>query len=70
MDIHKKQMLEQSTAELREILPRLWWGLYSGCMDSGFDSRQAYALVCTYILAQNPSGIRPSTEGGPESKSE
>ncbi len=63
-------MTEPSAADfavLRDTLPRVWWNLYQGSLAQGFDKVQSFALVQTYILAQNPSGSRPSNDGGPAS---
>ena len=51
--------LEQELANIRDTLPHLWWALYQGCVSAGFGELQSFALLQTYILAQNPFGIRP-----------
>jgi hypothetical protein len=57
-------------AELRDTVPRMWWNLYQGAVQAGFDQRQAFALVQTFILAQNPNGIRPPESAGPNGDDE
>jgi len=52
---------------IREVITRVWWNLYQGCLERGFKPNQAFALVQTYILAQNPAGSKPPSESGPES---
>lgn len=56
----------QRMAAIRDGLPRLWMSLYQGSVDSGFSKEQAFILVQTWILAQNPKGIRPVETDGPE----
>lgn len=67
MSPEQERELEESLVNARNYLPRAWWNLYQGCLASGFDRLQAFVLLQTYILAQNPSGIRPAPGEGPGS---
>ena len=51
--------LEQAIAGMREVFPSSWRQLYEGCIEEGFTEKQSMDLVKTYILSQNPFGIRP-----------
>jgi len=64
LDNQKRSELEQAIAGLSELLPRTWKSIYNGCLEVGFDSQLAMDLVKTYILSQNPFGIRPPNDGG------
>lgn len=64
---HKR---EQLLADLRDSLPRMWYGIYQGSVDVGFTPLQAFTLVQTFILSQNPTGIRPNPVEGPQSDRE
>lgn len=64
------QNFDQSLASMRDAIPRIWWSLYQGCLAAGFDQRQSFGLVQTYILGQNPYGIQPPTDSGPKPDSE
>lgn len=50
---------------LRDVVPRMWWNLYQGCLQVGFDKTQAFNLVQTYILGTTSGGIRPPDREGP-----
>ena len=64
----KHEKIEELLVSFRESIPRLYWGLYQGLLAAGFDQPQAFTLLQTYVLSQNPYGIRPpSREDGPES---
>jgi len=54
-------------ALFRDHMPRLWRNVYEGCLDQGFNKVQAFILLQTYILSQNPNGIQPGNTPGPES---
>lgn len=56
---------EQGLASFRDMTPRLWWAIYQGSLSAGFNDHQAMALLHTYILSQNPYGIRPDDPTGP-----
>lgn len=58
--------LDQALAGMRDVLPASWRSLYDGCREQGFDTIQAFELVQTYILAQNPHGIHPPDGRGPD----
>lgn len=55
---------DQVAASIRDQFPPVWWGLYTGCMERGFTEKQAFALVTTFILSNNPNGIRPDNPFG------
>lgn len=57
--------IEQDIAGIRDSVPHLWWGVYQGCLQAGFDERQAFALVETFILSSFSGGIRPPDVSGP-----
>lgn len=59
--------IEQGMMGLRDITTRAWWNIYQGCLSQGFDERQAFNLLQTYILGQNPNGSRPASDIGPRS---
>ena len=59
------QQRETDFIQIRNTMPRLWWNLYQGCLQNGFDERSALSLVQTFILSQNPHGIRPDGPFGP-----
>jgi hypothetical protein len=43
----------------------MWWNIYQGCLQVGFNETQAFALLQTFLLAQNPQGIQPPSQSGP-----
>ena len=43
----------------------MWFAIYQGCLGAGFDASQAMSLLQTYLLSQNPNGIRPNDGSGP-----
>lgn len=51
LDPLKSHVMEQGRATLIEVLPPLWYGLYSECIVQGFQPEQAMDLVKTYIMA-------------------
>ena len=61
---------EQDLANLRDGLPRLWHALYQGNLSAGFDERQAFVLLQTWILSQCPGGCRPPDGSGPKTDAE
>jgi hypothetical protein len=68
IDDKKRSELEQSIAAMRELFPHCWRALYDGCISENFSEAQSMDLVKTYILSQNPHGIRPSNDGGSENQ--
>jgi len=48
----------QGTAFLAEMLPPFWKRLYDNCKKAGFEEPEAFKLLQTYILSQNPNGTR------------
>ena len=61
------QELDQQIAAAADFMPTFWHALYQSCLRVGFNERQAFSLIQTYILGQNPNGIRPQDLNGPES---
>lgn len=55
----KPQEFEQALAHTRDTLPRIWFSVYQGCLQAGFDARQAMSLTQTYVLSQCPYGVKP-----------
>ena len=43
--------MDQSGKLLADILPSMWRGLYTGCIEQGFSEPQAMDLLKTYIRA-------------------
>jgi len=43
--------MDELFVNMRNTLPRLWWNIYQGCLEAGFDETRAFALLQTYILA-------------------
>ncbi len=68
MNPQEQHRFEQSLASSGNILPRIWYTYYIGCLDAGFTESQSFNLVQTYILSQCSSGIRPSDAGGSDKK--
>ena len=60
MDAYNPE-LEKGLVAARETMPRIWWALYCGCLQVGFSDSQSLSLVHTYLLSQNPYGIRPDS---------
>lgn len=56
---------DQMLAGIRDTLPQLWWAVYQGCLQVGFDERQSFALLQTFIMGQNPNGSKPCDGSGP-----
>jgi hypothetical protein len=61
MDKRDRAEWDQQLAQVRDHLPTVWMALYVGCMQAGFSEQQAFSLVQTWILGQNPNGSRPNT---------
>lgn len=53
--------LEQNLAHLRDVMPRVWWSIYQGSIQAGFDARQAFAVTQTYILANGSATVMPTS---------
>lgn len=67
--VSKKPLIpSEDLVSIRESLPRLWWNIYQGSLQTGFDKEQSMWLLGMYILSSSPSGvtIRHIT-GGPDS---
>ena len=47
-------------AEVRDSTPRIWMALYAGSIQEGFSEHQAFNLLQTWILSQNPNGTGPT----------
>lgn len=41
--------MDQSIARIADVLPTLWFGLFSKCKEAGFTEDQAMQLVKTYV---------------------
>ncbi len=41
--------MDQGLKMITESFPGLWWGLYEGCLNQGFNAEQALELVKEYI---------------------
>ena len=54
-DPKQKHEHEQSLAFVAETCPRLWYGLYTRCIEEGFTQEQAMTLVVAFIKTPNPS---------------
>jgi hypothetical protein len=50
---------DQDLAGMRDGLPRFWWAIYCGCMEAGFNEKQSFALLETFIVTQNQYGVKP-----------
>ena len=61
---------DQALAQFRDVIPTMWRAVYDGSLEAGFDERQAFTLLQTWILAQNPNGIRPPDGSGPKKEDE
>jgi hypothetical protein len=59
--------IEDSLLFFRQTVTRTWWNLYQGCLDQGFDNKQAFVLVQTYILGNGNSDLKPPDADGPGS---
>lgn len=70
MDEMREGEMDQELAKMRDFIPGLWFAMYQGCLDKGFDKYQSMGLLQTWILAQNPNGIQPPKGEGPESDKE
>ena len=51
--------LDQALAEARDSVPRVWWALYQGAVEAGFEPVVAIALVKTWIMA---NGTHPTNK--------
>lgn len=58
-----KAEFDQMLANMRDVLPSMWWSVYVGCTDKGFSPAQALELTKTYITASTP---RFSSDSSPE----
>ena len=43
---------DQDLAQLRDVLPRIWWAIFKGSIQVGFTEQQSFSLTQTYILSQ------------------
>ncbi len=58
---------DELLSEIRDSLPSMWFSLYQGCLDTGFNESQAFNLIQTHVLGLASGGIRPNSENGPDS---
>ena len=47
----ERQEYDQDAACLADVLPKMWWGLYRGCMEEGFTREESLMLVRAYVRA-------------------
>lgn len=47
--------IDQMLANIRDMVPAVWWALYSGSVEKGFTPEQAMDLLKVWIRASNPS---------------
>lgn len=66
-DTPSEQEVDQIMMVMRDYHPRAWWNVYQGSIQAGFPPREAFALLQTYILSQNPNGIVLPRGNGPGS---
>lgn len=60
--------IKEQINAFREVIPRLWFNVYQGCLQAGFSEKDSMILLQTYILATNANGIiAPGPNHGPES---
>lgn len=64
----KRAEFQQSLAGINEVMPAMWWCLYSGCLEQGFSPMQSLLLVQTQILASCTSGINGTSGQAPDEK--
>lgn len=70
MNYKERQETEQSIANARDTFPRLWWSLYVGSIAAGFNPKQAFSLVQTWIIANNVNSVRPNDQDGQKPEEE
>ena len=58
--------IESTLVFMRDVQARMVWNTYQGYLQAGFTQSQAFVLVQTYVLAQNPNGIHPPMGSGPD----
>ena len=58
---------EQNLASVRATLPRLWWNVYQGLLDQGFEKDQAFAVLQAYVLGMGAGKVMPPSSAGPDS---
>ena len=49
LDDREQAKLDQEIAQAGEMLPTMYWALYSGCVERGFTENQAMAIVLEFI---------------------
>ena len=68
MNPKRQRLIDQSLAELRELVPGGWWAMYSGAVEKGFTKTQAMELVKTHTFASHGCPVlmssRPEDEDG------
>lgn len=52
--------VEQAQSAVADLLPPFWHRLHRNTVTEGFTNSEALELLKTYILSQNPYGIRLS----------
>ena len=66
----KNNELDQHLSMMRDQMPAVWWAMYQGCLDKGFDKYQSMNLLQTWIISQGTGGCRPNNIEGPNSDKE
>lgn len=59
--------IEENLIVFRELIPRTWWNLYQGLLQTGFEDHTALALLHSYVLGSAASRIVPDAGKGPAS---
>lgn len=52
-----KPVPSEDFVAIRETLPRLWWNIYQGAIQTGFNQEQSMWLLGVYIMANAPAGV-------------
>ena len=58
LDPKRQAEFDQGVEAMGEVFPAMWCKLFEKCKEEGFTEQQAFDLVKTYILSQNPNGIK------------
>ena len=55
MTPEEQSKFDQDLAGFRDTLPLMWWSLYSGLLEQGFNESQAMRLVIAWIRNVKPN---------------
>lgn len=58
---------EAAFVSMRESIPRMWWNLYQGCLEAGFDKSQSMSIVIAHVMGLAAGKIVPPNPDGPDS---